>query len=99
MRTDAGCATSRTPRSLFQLVERLTVVPAFAGCRGTRALLDDAAGDAGAGVAGRVGLQVVALLVDDDAVADDPGLGVVDGDSLDRGVVGRLAVGVGFEVP
>src|SRR3954453_13183367 len=40
------------------------------------ALVDDAAGDAGARGAAGVGLQVVGLLVDDHALADD----AVDGD-------------------
>src|SRR5579885_315731 len=63
--------------------------------RSSRALggLDGAAGDAGAGVAGGLALQVVLVRVDDDRVADDR---VRAGDG--QLVVGQLEVAVALVV-
>ena len=55
---------------------------------------DDPAGDAAAGVAGGLGFEVVGLLVDDEAAADDRGRAFEAELSIDR-VVGGMALVVG----
>src|SRR5689334_10112152 len=63
-----------------------------------RIRLDRAAGDAGAGVAGGLALQVVGVFVDDDGAADHAGLRTVDGEFLARQLEMTLAVLVGLNV-
>src|SRR4051794_80724 len=84
------CCTSTTalsPEYRGEGVSRLAV-------GAVAAFVDDAAGDAGARGAAGVGLQVVGLLVDDHALADD----AVDGDVGNRRLVISLAGGIGREV-